>query len=637
MKRIITLMSAAVLALGANAQTITISSIDQTLANDYAGGCEIDLNNDGLKEIIISGKPQWSAAPGRIIEDADGNEVSSDFQSWVLTYNGTSYDKKEFSQLVGLRSHIIPADFNGDGYIDLFLAGEAYDYCGVYLNDGKGNFTKDSRFKWYANDGTEITTYGARAVDVADFNQDGLPDFVSIGWDNINSTRHDNCGVFINQGDGTFKNVLETGVIGDGTANFQMALCTVKAYDLNKDGYPDILLQGNVDNSDIKAVTKDGTKVGRTFMVLLNAGRDDEGTVSFYSTEIATGVSHQFGNGNIEVCDFNNDGVPDIFVTGESNSDAVSGWEYYPQLLLGKVTTTTEGNDVSYTEDNSFVASHKDIRPLNSNNIGVRAIDYDGDGYYDLFYPGWCTMMLDGSTSTQAGWLLNGSASGLTSYTRIPGASEQGILFLDYGVKGAANYTFTGFHGDKTYFDDNTDIKSGRSMVFTKNPNAVAARPDAPTGLQQTVSGKDVQLSWSPAASSKKNVTYEYYLKEKTTGKLYNNVTSFVGGDNDGLRKVLRPGNAYMDTEVTLYGLPDGTYEWGVQTVNAALRGSVFTKGGDIVIGSGVFNAISNVENNAPAGQPAYYNINGQRTSGLQHGINIVRKADGSVSKVLVK
>ena len=102
MKRIITLMSAAVLALGANAQTITISSIDQTLANDYAGGCEIDLNNDGLKEIIISGKPQWSAAPGRIIEDADGNEVSSDFQSWVLTYNGTSYDKKEFSQLVGL-------------------------------------------------------------------------------------------------------------------------------------------------------------------------------------------------------------------------------------------------------------------------------------------------------------------------------------------------------------------------------------------------------------------------------------------------------------------------------------------------------------------------------------------------------
>ena len=145
MKRIITLMSAAVLALGANAQTITISSIDQTLANDYAGGCEIDLNNDGLKEIIISGKPQWSAAPGRIIEDADGNEVSSDFQSWVLTYNGTSYDKKEFSQLVGLRSHIIPADFNGDGYIDLFLAGEAYDYCGVYLNDGKGNFTKDSR------------------------------------------------------------------------------------------------------------------------------------------------------------------------------------------------------------------------------------------------------------------------------------------------------------------------------------------------------------------------------------------------------------------------------------------------------------------------------------------------------------
>lgn len=29
--------------------------------------------------------------------------------------------------------------------------------------------------------------------------------------------------------------------------------------------YPDILLQGNIDNTDIKAVTKDGKEVGRTF------------------------------------------------------------------------------------------------------------------------------------------------------------------------------------------------------------------------------------------------------------------------------------------------------------------------------------------------------------------------------------
>ena len=74
MKRYFTSFAAvAALALSANAQQITISSIDQQLANDYAGGCEIDLNNDGLKEIIFSGQPNWGAAGKTIIEDAEGS------------------------------------------------------------------------------------------------------------------------------------------------------------------------------------------------------------------------------------------------------------------------------------------------------------------------------------------------------------------------------------------------------------------------------------------------------------------------------------------------------------------------------------------------------------------------------------
>ena len=147
MKKLLTLMATSCLALGANAQSITIDHIDQTPANDYAGGCEIDVNNNGLKEIIVSGKPQWAEAPGRVYEDKDGNEVQSELQSWILKWNGSAYDKTEFPELCGLRAHIIPADFNGDGFVDLFIAGEAYDNSGVYLNDGKGNFKLDPNFK----------------------------------------------------------------------------------------------------------------------------------------------------------------------------------------------------------------------------------------------------------------------------------------------------------------------------------------------------------------------------------------------------------------------------------------------------------------------------------------------------------
>ena len=55
MKRIITFMAAATLSISLNAQSITVAHVDPTLANDYAGGCEIDLNNDGLMEILSRG------------------------------------------------------------------------------------------------------------------------------------------------------------------------------------------------------------------------------------------------------------------------------------------------------------------------------------------------------------------------------------------------------------------------------------------------------------------------------------------------------------------------------------------------------------------------------------------------------
>ena len=636
MKKILTLMASSCLVLGANAQTINIGSIDQTLANDYAGGCEIDIDNDGLKEIIVSGKPQWDAAPKRVYEDADGNEVESPYQSWILKWNGSAYVKTEFPQLCGMRSHIIPADFNGDGNIDLFIAGEAYDNPGVYLNDGNGNYTLDPNFKVKDIDGNEVEWY-PRAADVADFNQDGLPDIVTIGWSAVGGNRQANCGVLINQGDGTFKNVLEQGVIGDGSTDFEMALCTVTAYDLNKDGYPDILLQGNVDNADVKALTAGGKEVGRTFMALQNIGPTDDNVPAFFSLEIGTGVSHQMGNGNIVVADFNNDGTPDIFVTGESPDDArpAGGWEYYPQLLTGKITKG-DGNEVAYTDNTQFVARAKDIRPLNSNNVGVRAIDYNGDGFYDLFLDGWSTGMLDGSGNTQSGWFLPGSAAGLTSYQRIPGASEQGIFFTDNGVEGALNYAFTGYHGDSNYFNDDTDIKTGRSMVFTQNPWTVAARPDAPTALAAEVEGSSVSLSWTPAASAMNNVTYEFYIKNVQTGRFYNNVTSFVGGDRDGVRKVLRAGNAYMNTAVTLNSLPDGVYEWGVQTVNAAQRGSVFAKGANIVIGSGA-TAVEGIQTAAGSdAEVARYNLSGQAVGAGSKGVNIVRMADGTVKKTVV-
>ena len=644
MKKIFTLVALSAVTLGMSAQSITISKVDEGLANDYASGCEIDIDNDGIKELIVGGSPTWpdGNSIGQVITDANGNEEFMQSRcAWLIKFKGSEYEATQFSQegVFGIRSHVIPADFNGDGNVDIYIAsgGDANTLNGIFLNDGEGNFVKDDSFRVLDEDGNPIVAeddetalrWLPRAIDLADFNNDGLIDIVSCGWWlGANSETAMN-GVLINQGDGTYKvtNRFLIGIEDDAYA-YPMALCTIKAFDINNDGYADFMVQGNVDGDGAKPTTKNGNEVGRTFMVFQNLGADGPG--EFYDLGLAQGVSHTFGNGNFNVVDFNNDGVADIFVTGESPDDAVGGWDYYGQLLIGKITKSADGNEVSYTDNSQFAASHRDIRPLNSNNVGTRAIDYNGDGFYDLFLLGWSPGMLDASDATQAGWFLPGSANGLTSYQRIPGASEQGVFFLDYGVEGDLNYTFTGFHGDGRYFGEATGFASGRSMVFTKNPWTVAGRPEAPTAPKVEVDDHTVTLSWTAPTAEKKNVTYEYYLKKG--GKIYNASTSFIGGDKDGVRKVLREGNAYMNTSITLE-LADGDYEWGVQTVNAAQKGSVFAKGENFRVGegSGIFE-----QKAAEAVEVARYNAAGQAVA-AQKGLNIVKMSDGSVQRIIVK
>ena len=91
-----------------------------------------------------------------------------------------------------------------------------------------------------------------------------------------------------------------------------------------------------------------------------------------------------------------------------------------------------------------------------------------------------------------------------------------------------------------------------------------------------------------------------------------------------------------MNTARTINNLPEGTYEWGVQTVNAAFVGSTFAKGDDIVIGNGatgINNATSTKSNSV---EVARYNLSGQAVTKLQKGVNLVRMSDGSVKKMIV-
>ena len=633
-------MLGAVIAFGFNATAadtdITVASQNTVQCVIYPGICEIDINGDGILDLIYSGAVRDENTAGRTI---NGSKIGNNTFQMVWNASTNSYDITEFPYYLGNKPYFAVADWNGDGKPDFYVTGEDSMALhnvefGMFLNNGDGTFER-SQITVVDESGAEITPFDPRTVDVADFNSDGLLDMVVTGWKaDANKNRHNYNMVLINLGDMKFK-ATNTELLKSGNNTYELALNSLVATDLNNDGYADFLTQGNVDNADAAdKPVKNGKTLGRTFVAALNVGASgmNEGVPVLYNLDLANGVSHHFGHGGMEVCDFNNDGVPDILVGGESPNDARgdNNWGYFWQLLHGNITA--EG--VTYIDvTDSQMFNGKDIRPLNDSKP-IRAIDYNGNGMYDIFMPGWCTTMLDGEENTQAGWFFPNNSGTFDSYVRVPGASEQAVFFTEDGVSGARNYGFLGQSWDSKYFVDGSEFITGRMMMMSKNPYGVGTRPESPASVTASVNNKEVALEWTPAETSQNNVTYDYYIKNTDTGKYYRGVTATVGGENDGVRNTIAQGRAFMAKKLTLNNMPVGKYEVGVQTVNAAMQGSPFKTAEFQVLDSSV--GVNGVAGGAVMAVE-YYDVAGCRIYGTPMKGIVIRKnihENGSVSVV---
>ena len=116
--------------------------------------------------------------------------------------------------------NITTGDFNLDGVPDLVLSG---DVGGIYLNDGKGNFT--------AAPGT-LDPLSTTVLAVADFNGDGKPDVLVEESTGI-------VGVQFGNGDGSLQPAIFT---NPNLHDFGMPI----VFDANKDGIPDLAIPTNV-------------------------------------------------------------------------------------------------------------------------------------------------------------------------------------------------------------------------------------------------------------------------------------------------------------------------------------------------------------------------------------------------------
>lgn len=554
MKRLSTFSFAAMFALGSFAQTIHVMP---QYGSAYGGGVEVDINNNGYLDLVFGG-----LAPNPVyIEDAEGNMVETDKATKILLFNP---DTKTYNELTtnivnANRANFIAHDFNNDGIMDLLIADHSRDVFyapGIYEGVGDGTFTK-------ANMVFNDTEYQFRPVTVnaADFNNDGLVDIVAIGYESVDGVVTNHSAVLINKGGYNF-DVTNGELLGD----YQLALVTVKVLDHNNDGYTDFFVSGNCDNPE----SNNNARVLAD--IFENLGTEAPGT--FYRLFLGDGTIFQKANGGLDIADFNSDGWLDFALHGEGGTgtgEPTSGeeWACISHLYINqKNGTYADKNQPNFSAD---------LRPLNSSGTTTGVIDWDGNGTSDIFIPGWNPAP---ETNTQAGfyWLNDGTAN-FGEKNRVPGGSEIFMLFPDWNGDGIRDYFMIGQSWDSEFF---TEEQKGRtSAVLINQRTNVNQRPSAPTGLNAAVNNGKVTLTWEPATDAETNakaLSYEYYIKN-SDGQFITACRSHVGGNLDGVRKVLALGNAMLSNAITINGLADGTYQWGVQAIDASFDGSLFANG----------------------------------------------------------
>ena len=179
------------------------------------------------------------------------------------------------------------ADFNGDGWPDLFIGHHGHP-AHLWINNHDGTFH-------------EIDAGYFKGIDrhdcvAADFNQDGREDlFCSVGADRGTAVKSN--ALYIQQPDGTFVDQAYQWYVSDplGRGRYSAVL------DANNDGYPDLF-------SGSASLRPDGLPAPDR--LYLNTGHGS------MLDSPAMGLDLNVGAGCAHTVDYNNDGWPDLLVCG---------------------------------------------------------------------------------------------------------------------------------------------------------------------------------------------------------------------------------------------------------------------------------------------------------------------------------
>ncbi|MEO9021486.1 MAG: VCBS repeat-containing protein [Ginsengibacter sp.] len=237
-----------------------------------------DVNGDGLEDVFAGGA---KGQPGALyIQQKNGLFIKK---------SEPAFDANKMSEEVDA----IFFDANGDGYPDLYVCSGGYDNYlpgdellqdRLYLNDGKGIFTKST-------DGLPEMHTSSGCVRVADANGDGYPDLF-IGGRVVPGSFPEipESYLLINDGKGHFKNEITTLA----PTLQKIGMVTDAAWiDLNNDGKKDLIVVGE----------------WMPISVFINSNGHFENKTKDYFDKNYSGWWNK-----LLVADLNKDGKPDLVV-----------------------------------------------------------------------------------------------------------------------------------------------------------------------------------------------------------------------------------------------------------------------------------------------------------------------------------
>ena len=324
-----------------------------TLGNDPLGADVVDLNGDGLLDVVTA------------------NDSTSDISVMLADVNGGFQPEQRFT-LSDSPTDLVVDDLNGDGVLDLVTtnfasAPLAEDHISVFLGIGDGTFLPGPSF---------VVGEGPRAVAVADLNGDGQPDVVTA------NSSDDNISVLLGNGDGTFQ--------GDQRFDVGDAPTGVAISDLNGDSQLD-LVSANAGSSDISVFLGNGDGsfqaeqrllTGMTGIIVLGEV-DGDGQVDLILAE--TGgerISVRLGNGDgsfqtaqniiLEINSLQDVALAEL--NGDGFADLVG-----VDIFSGRLSIVLGNGDGTF-QDPQYFAAH-------ARGYSVSVVDMNADGRPDIIVP----------------------------------------------------------------------------------------------------------------------------------------------------------------------------------------------------------------------------------------------------------